>query len=81
MHRYLATVAAAGLLVASATPGLAADTCAERMKEFNAKWNATTPGHKTPDAQRAYAAAQAALQAKNEKECLARLRQAGDAMK
>ena len=81
MKRIVLALATAGMLATIATPGLAAGNCAEQMKRFSAMWNSTTPGHKTPEATRHYAAAQAANKANNDKQCVAELNKATNAMK
>jgi hypothetical protein len=74
-------LAATALVAASANAGSAADNCGAEMQRFTAQWNTTTPAHKTAEAQRYLAAAQAAQKAGQERDCVALLRKAGDAMK
>ena len=81
MIRLVLAAALVGLVEAITMPGAMAGSCPEDMKIFTATWNGASPQHRTAAASRHYAAAQAAQKAKNDRECMAQLRMAADAMK
>jgi len=75
----LTMFAGVSLAATPATP--AAKTCAEQSALVKAEWDKAPAGAKKDAALTHYTAAENAMKAKNEKECLAHLEEAGKALK
>jgi hypothetical protein len=68
-------------MTTSSEPAAAATSGAEMMKTVKAEWNKAAAGPKKDAALKHYQAAEAALKAHDEQECIAALKQAQAALK